>query len=120
MKERIKKDYPPVNQMNQDQRIEIVKDIFSTVTNKYDFLNRFLSLRQDITWRRKNSPRDAFFKSFKFLDMATGTGDLAIDAVNVHANIKAIGLDFVQEMVDYGNVKIKSQNLFRSSCFKMG
>ena len=36
MKERIK-DYPPVNQMNQDQRIEIVKDIFSTVTNKYDF-----------------------------------------------------------------------------------
>ena len=32
MKERIKKDYPPVNQMNQDQRIEIVKDIFSTVT----------------------------------------------------------------------------------------
>ena len=41
-------DYPPVNQMNQDQRIEIVKDIFSTVTNKYDFLNRFLSFK-DIT-----------------------------------------------------------------------
>ena len=65
MKERIKKDYPPVNQMNQDQRIEIVKDIFSTVTNKYDFLNRFLSLRQDIKWRRKTVQEMRFFKSFK-------------------------------------------------------
>ena len=62
MKERIKKDYPPVNQMNQDQRIEIVKDIFSTVTNKYDFLNRFLSLRQDLTWRRKTVQEMRFFK----------------------------------------------------------
>ena len=120
MKERIKKDYPPVNKMNQDQRIEIVKDIFSTVTNKYDFLNRFLSLRQDITWRRKTVQEMRFFKSFKFLDMATGTGDLAIDAVNVHANIKAIGLDFVQEMVDYGNVKIKSQNLLDRAVLKWG
>ena len=40
-----------------------------------------------------------FFKSYKFLDMATGTGDLAIDAVSIHPNIEAIGLDFVQEMV---------------------
>ena len=69
---------------------------------------------------KKNSSRDAFFKSFKFLDMATGTGDLAIDAVNVHANIKAIGLDFVQEMVDYGNVKIKSQNLLDRAVLKWG
>ena len=58
MKEKIKKDYPPVNQMNQDQRIEIVKDIFSTVTNKYDFLNRFLA-RHHV--EKKNSSRDAFF-----------------------------------------------------------
>ena len=66
MKERIKKDYPPVNQMNQDQRIEIVKDIFSTVTNKYDFLNRFLSLRQDITWRRKQFKRCVFLNRLNF------------------------------------------------------
>ena len=95
--------------MNKNQRIEIVKDIFSTVTNKYDFLNRFLSLRQDITWRRKTVQEMRFFKSFKFLDMATGTGDLAIDAVNNHPNVQAVGLDFVQDMVDYGNLKIKDQ-----------
>ena len=49
------KSYPPVSEMNKNQRIEIVKDIFSSITNKYDFLNRFLSLRQDIVWRKKLS-----------------------------------------------------------------
>ena len=61
-----------------------------------------------------------FFETFKFLDIATGTGDLAIDAVNIHLNIKAIGLDFVQDMVDYGNVKIKDQNLKNRVVLKWG
>ena len=104
-------NYPSVNQMNQAQKVEIVMDIFSSITNKYDFLNRFLSLRQDLFWRKKTVEKMRFFKSFKFLDIATGTGDLAIDAVNMHPEIKATGLDFVQNMIDYGNVKIKDQNL---------
>ena len=105
------RNYPPVNQMNQLQKVRIVKDIFSSITNKYDFLNRFLSLRQDIAWRNKTVKEMRFFKSYKFLDMATGTGDLAIDAVKMYPNIEATGLDFVHEMVDYGNKKIIKQNL---------
>ena len=111
MKERIKKDYPPVISMNDNQRIAIVKDIFSSITNKYDFLNRFLSLRQDLNWRYRAVKQMRFFKSYKLLDIATGTGDLAIDAVNNHPKIQAVGLDFVQDMVDYGNLKIKDKNL---------
>ena len=111
MKKRIKKEYPPVIKMNDNQRIEIVKDIFSSITSKYDFLNRFLSLRQDLNWRYKAVKKMRFFKSYKLLDIATGTGDLAIDAVNNHPKIQAVGLDFVQNMVDYGNQKIKDQNL---------
>ena len=120
MNKKIIKDYPPVSQMNQNQRIEIVKDIFSSVTSKYDFLNRLLSLRQDLTWRKKTVMQMRFFKSYKFLDMATGTGDLAIDAVNIHPKIKAIGLDFVQDMVDYGNLKIENQNLKDRVVLKWG
>ena len=120
MNKKITKNYPSVSQMNQNQRIEIVKDIFSSVTNKYDFLNRFLSFRQDLTWRKKTVLQMQFFKSYKFLDMATGTGDLAIDAVSIHPNIEAIGLDFVQEMVDYGNAKIKDQNLTDRVALKWG
>ena len=105
------KNYPPVNKMTQTQKIRIVKDIFSSITDKYDFLNRFLSLRQDIAWRNKTVKEMRFFKSYKLLDMATGTGDLAIDAVKMYPNIKATGLDFVHEMVSYGNKKIIKQNL---------
>ena len=61
-----------------------------------------------------------FFKTYKLLDIATGTGDLAIKAVNIHLNIKAVGLDFVQDMVDYGNVKIKDQNLKNRVVLKWG
>jgi len=114
------KSYPPVSEMNKNQRIEIVKDIFSSITNKYDFLNRFLSLRQDIIWRKKTVVQMRFFKSYKFLDLATGTGDLAIDAVKNHPGIKAVGLDFVQEMVDNGNRKIKKQNLNEKATLKFG
>ncbi len=39
MNKRIIKDYPPVSEMSQKQKVEIVKDIFSSITNKYDFLN---------------------------------------------------------------------------------
>ena len=85
-----------------------IKDIFSSITPKYDFLNRFLSLRQDVTWRKQTVEQMRFFKSYKFLDMATGTGDLAIEAVRMHSKIEAIGLDFVQEMVNNGNSKIKA------------
>ena len=120
MNKRIIKEYPPVSEMSQKQKVEIVKEIFSSITNKYDFLNRFLSLRQDLTWRKTTVKQMRFFESYKFLDMATGTGDLAIDAVNIHPKIKAIGLDFVQEMVDYGNVKIKDQNLKDRVVLKLG
>ena len=116
----VSKEYPPVRDMSKNQRIEIVKDIFSSVTNKYDFLNRFLSLRQDLSWRKKTVEQMQFFDSYKFLDMATGTGDLAIDAAKVHLNIKAIGLDFVQDMVDYGNVKVCDQNLKERVNLKWG
>ena len=106
-----KKEYLPVNQMSQNQRVDIVKDIFSTITYKYDFLNRLLSLRQDLSGRNAAIRKMRFFKSFKLLDIATGTIDLAIDAINTHPKIEAIGIDFVQEMVNYGNKKVKDQNL---------
>lgn len=43
-------EYPSVQEMNDDQRIGIVKDIFASVTDKYDFLNRVLSGRRDVAF----------------------------------------------------------------------
>ena len=43
--------YPQVKTITDAERINMVKEIFSTITGKYDFLNRFLSLRRDVAWR---------------------------------------------------------------------
>ncbi|MBL7014730.1 MAG: class I SAM-dependent methyltransferase, partial [Candidatus Marinimicrobia bacterium] len=56
-------EYPSVKDMNDDQRIGIVKDIFASVTDKYDFLNRFLSLRRDVAWRKRTVNEMNFFST---------------------------------------------------------
>src|SRR3972149_2917811 len=96
----IEKKYPTVNQVTDTQRITMVKEIFSTITGKYDFLNHFLSLRRDIAWRRFAVKKMRFFKTGRLLDVACGTGDVAIAAAARHADIKAVGLDFVREVTD--------------------
>ena len=91
-----KKEYPSVQEMSDDQRIRIVKDIFASVTDKYDFLNRFLSGRRDVAWRKRTVSEMNFFNTNRFLDVATGTGDLALDCANTYSDVKVIGVDFVQ------------------------
>ena len=106
-----KKEYPSVQEMSDDQRIRIVKDIFASVTDKYDFLNRFLSGRRDVAWRKRTVSEMNFFNTNRFLDVATGTGDLALDCANTYSDVKVIGVDFVQEMVNNGLKKVYTQNL---------
>lgn len=106
-----KVEYPSVRDMSDDQRIGIVKDIFASVTDKYDFLNRFLSGRRDVAWRKRTVSEMNFFNTHRFLDVATGTGDLALDCASTYENVDVTGVDFVQEMVDKGREKVSSQKL---------
>lgn len=103
--------YRPVRQMSDTERIRTVKEIFSTVTGKYDFLNHLLSLRRDIAWRRFAVRKMHFFRTDRLLDVATGTADLAIEAAQQHASIRVAGLDFVQAMMNRGLMKIAEKGL---------
>jgi demethylmenaquinone methyltransferase/2-methoxy-6-polyprenyl-1,4-benzoquinol methylase len=109
-KSKIKK-YPSVKTISDAQRIGMVKEIFSTITGKYDFLNHLLSLRRDIAWRRFAIKKMRFFRTNMFLDVACGTGDLSINACLKHRQIKALGVDFVFPMVRAGKDKVKKKNL---------
>jgi len=114
------KEYPPVKEMTDKERIIIVKDIFASVTDKYDFLNRFLSGRRDIAWRKRAIKEMKFFNTHRFLDIATGTGDLALACVKAYPEVKATGVDFVQGMVDKGMEKVSDENLLDSVELKWG
>ncbi len=103
--------YPSVRQVTDQERIGMVKDIFSTITPRYDFLNHFLSLRRDIAWRRFTVKRMSFGMTHRFLDVASGTADLAIDAARRHPGISVTGIDFVKEMLDLGRTKIHQKGL---------
>jgi demethylmenaquinone methyltransferase / 2-methoxy-6-polyprenyl-1,4-benzoquinol methylase len=110
-KERLEKEYPSVTDITDAERIEVVKEIFSTVTPKYDFLNHLLSLRRDVAWRRFAVKKMRFPQTSRFLDLAAGTGDLAIDVACSYPRIQVAALDFVQEMIDLGRLKIEKRRL---------
>jgi demethylmenaquinone methyltransferase / 2-methoxy-6-polyprenyl-1,4-benzoquinol methylase len=101
------KQYRSVSEATRAEHIGMVKEIFGTITGRYDFLNHFLSLRRDIAWRRFAVRHMRFFRTNRFLDVACGTGDLAIDAVSRYRHVEVAGLDFVREMLVKAHVKLK-------------
>ncbi|MBU2053895.1 MAG: bifunctional demethylmenaquinone methyltransferase/2-methoxy-6-polyprenyl-1,4-benzoquinol methylase UbiE [Proteobacteria bacterium] len=100
------KQYPPVTGIGRDEHVRMVRDIFATITGRYDFLNRVLSLRRDVAWRRFAVRKMRFFDTFLLLDIATGTADLAIEAARRHPAIRVTGVDFVREMLGVGRLKL--------------
>jgi demethylmenaquinone methyltransferase/2-methoxy-6-polyprenyl-1,4-benzoquinol methylase len=112
--------YPSVKTISDAQRIGMVKEIFSTITGKYDFLNHLLSLRRDVAWRRFAIKKMRFFRTNMFLDVACGTGDLSINACLKHRHIKAVGVDFVFPMVKAGKDKVKKKVLSSQLNFMQG
>lgn len=116
----MKEKYPSVSEATEKERIGIVKDIFRTVTGKYDFLNHFLSLRRDIAWRRFTVGKMRFFETECFLDVACGTGDLAVTAASVYPHVRVTGLDFVKEMICQACLKIEKRQLSKKVRFIEG
>ncbi len=94
----------------ESSKREQVEQMFDSIAPKYDFLNRFLSLGIDQIWRRKaiNSLKEVSPK--QILDVATGTGDLAIAALKLNPD-HVTGIDISNQMLEVGRVKIKDKNL---------
>jgi demethylmenaquinone methyltransferase/2-methoxy-6-polyprenyl-1,4-benzoquinol methylase len=89
----------------------VVRDIFTTVHGRYDFLNHLLSLRRDVGWRAVAIGRMRFARTRRFLDVATGTADLAIAAARRHDNVTVVGVDFAAPMLEIGRRKVQEAGL---------
>ena len=87
-----------------------VENMFDNIASKYDFLNRLLSLRIDVFWRKTLVEWLKNDKPELVLDVATGTGDLAI-VIHKVLGVRVIGLDLSQKMLNVGIEKIKALNL---------
>jgi demethylmenaquinone methyltransferase / 2-methoxy-6-polyprenyl-1,4-benzoquinol methylase len=88
-----------------------VEEMFDSISGKYDFLNRFLSLGIDQGWRKKAIQAISTIDPKRILDVATGTADLAIAASKGTKPEKVIGVDISEGMMKHGRVKIKQKGL---------
>lgn len=83
-----------------------VKRMFDSIAHKYDLLNHTLSLGFDKGWRRKGIARLRPFSPQSILDIATGTGDLAISMYKTLKPRHIIGADISEGMMDIGRKKV--------------
>jgi demethylmenaquinone methyltransferase/2-methoxy-6-polyprenyl-1,4-benzoquinol methylase len=84
--------------------------MFDTISGEYDSLNRVISFGIDIKWRNKVVSIVKASNPDTILDIATGTGDLAISLAETNAT-KITGLDISPGMLEVGKVKVKSKKL---------
>ncbi len=87
-----------------------VEDMFDNIAPKYDLLNHVLSMKIDVLWRNKLVKMMKNDDPQEVLDVATGTGDLAI-TIEKGTGAKVIGLDLSQQMLNVGVIKIKKLKL---------
>jgi demethylmenaquinone methyltransferase / 2-methoxy-6-polyprenyl-1,4-benzoquinol methylase len=87
-----------------------VADMFNEIAGHYDFLNHFLSMGIDKGWRKKAIAEIAKVQPQNILDVATGTGDLALAASKLQPK-HITGVDIADQMLEVGRKKIAAQNL---------
>ena len=88
-----------------------VATMFDNISKTYDFLNHFLSLGIDVVWRKIAINELKKDKPKRILDVATGTGDFAFEALAILKPEKIIGVDISQGMLDVASEKIRKSNL---------
>lgn len=89
---------------------EAVAAMFDDIAPRYDLLNRVLSLGIDQQWRAEAVKELEADRPRRILDVATGTGDLAIKTLDLNPE-KVVGVDLSEEMLELGQRKLKELGL---------
>jgi demethylmenaquinone methyltransferase/2-methoxy-6-polyprenyl-1,4-benzoquinol methylase len=110
------KETVPYNS-SENKKNQIIK-MFDNIASTYDILNHILSLRMDFVWR-KTAIRRITNHPKKILDIATGTGDLAICAAK-YTKAKITGIDISENMLAIGRIKIDKEKLTKRITFNIG
>lgn len=84
---------------------EEVAEMFNNISKRYDFLNHFLSLGIDKIWRRKAVNMLKEIKPERILDLASGTGDFAIESLRLNPK-EIVGMDISEGMLEVGRQKM--------------
>jgi demethylmenaquinone methyltransferase/2-methoxy-6-polyprenyl-1,4-benzoquinol methylase len=99
---------------------ESIRNLFDTIAPRYDLLNHLLSLRRDVYWR-KMAAHELKGAEGWILDIATGTGDVAIEIVHQKGQKnKVSGLDFSEPMIKAAHRKLVKEGLAEKIVLSLG
>ena len=85
-----------------------IQTMFSTIAHRYDLLNRVLSLGIDRSWRKFAVSQLPKAENPVYLDVATGTCDVALEIIKQISGSRVIGVDFSEGMLEIGKDKVKN------------
>jgi len=115
----MKKKVTPYKDSSLNKK-EQVEQMFDTISGNYDDLNRVISLGTDTKWRKKVVKMVADRNPESILDIATGTGDLAIKFATATQAKRIIGLDLSEGMLSMAKNKISSSEISEKLKFVQG
>jgi demethylmenaquinone methyltransferase/2-methoxy-6-polyprenyl-1,4-benzoquinol methylase len=93
------------------ERAEYVRQMFGRIAGRYDLMNRLMTMGQDRTWRLFVLKEAALPKGGRLLDVATGTGDIALEALQQDPTVRAVGADFAAPMMLVGRERHNGRNV---------
>ena len=99
---------------------ESIRNLFNNIAPTYDLLNHLLSLGRDFYWRKKAVQELKGLEGW-ILDMATGTGDVAIEIIHQNGDHgKVFGLDFSEPMIKKARRKVLGKGLSQKIALSLG
>lgn len=95
---------------SKEKKKSQIEGMFDSIAHRYDMLNHLLSAGVDILWRKRAIREIGIIHPQYILDMATGTGDFAMEAMSLHPQ-KVTGVDLSQNMLNIAINKVKKSEL---------
>ncbi len=103
----------------RESKKEQVARMFNEISGTYDILNRLLSMGIDQHWRKEVLKRLKAQNPEDILDVATGTGDLAIEAAKL-GDVKITGVDIAEQMLKHGHEKLEKAGVSHQVVLEYG
>ncbi|NWG34732.1 MAG: ubiquinone/menaquinone biosynthesis methyltransferase [Chloroflexi bacterium] len=89
-------------QLTGNERAKYVQEMFTRIARRYDLMNRLMTGGQDVRWRKRVIELARLDENASLLDLGTGTGDLAREALAEFPQARVVGADFTLEMMRVG------------------